>query len=473
VPSLQLLKLGRKANRYWLYISLVWFLVQGSSLTYPTIRFWDDYLYYAEETATLPRNVVPNPGRSQIESLLLAVSPGSFRVAVFLLLPISAILLHRVLGKTSGIVSEVERRLITTTFLFFFPWGFSLAVILTLFNYVLALTGFMFAWNAVISTNPVVRWLLAPILFVFSFRLPSLILFTIFPLTHSLWISRRTWRQLTDRVVLALVVIASGSLYYPVLEVFGYTFKDGYNQVLPSRLVKGVLVLFLAATVSMYGIVRYRRISEHNGTAPANVYLYASLASLMFGVAAFPYLITGHLTDSTSFLLPLVPGAGGYTGRHLILFAFPLSVLSAAVIGAVDQRFSRRFSQVLVMSLALLGVSSSIEWKVDALKQQAAIQAISQIEDLGDFRFVFVNDRTSVLNAKGRDIRSYEKEGWVRQAGGNSELKQLYPATSECSESVLGKEIELTSPNLSRIRALVRRGLPIVVSVRDSILCHQ
>jgi len=141
---------------------------------------------------------------------------------------------------------------------------------------------------------------------------------------------------------------------------------DGYNQVLPSRLVKGVLVLLLAATVSMYGIVRYRRTSEHNGTAPANVYLYASLASLMFGVAAFPYLITGHLTDSTSFLLPLVPGAGGYAGRHLILFAFPLSMLTAAVIGAVDQRFSRRFSQVLVISLALLGVSSSIEWKVDA-----------------------------------------------------------------------------------------------------------
>jgi hypothetical protein len=453
-------------------VGIIWFTVQGLSLTYPSVKFWDDYLYYADDTVLLAKNLVPNPGRSQVEAFLLSISPGSFRVLSFFLMPICALLYFRILGRINGIVAKDEQRLVAITFLLYFPWALSTMVSLTLFNYVLALTGFLLGWNAVISANWILRWLVAPLLFLFSFRLPSLIVFSAFPLTHSIWIAKGARRRLAERGILALVVAIAGFGYFPVLEFFGFTFKTGYNEVLPSRLAKGLLLLLFVVISSANLVFRCRKASRQETKFPINVYLFVILALLMFGVAAFPYLITGHLTDSTSFLLPLVPGAGGYSGRHLLLFAFPFSVITAAATGLIKVPYSKMFSQFVIATLTLLGVSNSIAWRVDAVKQQSVIQAISQVDKLTDSRFVFVDDQISSLNAMGRDTRSYEREGWVKLAGGHSTVRHLYPATSECRIPISGKTIQLTSSNQSRILALIRGQIDIDVSVRDITLCR-
>jgi hypothetical protein len=459
-------------QRDWLALGAVWIAVQGLSLTYPSVMFWDDYMYYADGVVSLPKDVVPNPGRSQIEALLLSISPGSFRMSSFVLLPFCSILLFRILGRAHGMISEGERRLISAIFLLYFPWALSTLVSLTMFNYVLALTGFLIAWNAITSTNAAMRWLIAPLFFVFSFRLPSLILFSIFPLMHTVWLARRTPRQWAERGLLALFTVTAGYLYFPILEVFGYTFKAGYNDVVPSRLAKGILLLLLTATASLYLFFKHLRAANREPHQPINVYFCLALASLMFGVAAFPYLITGHLTDFTSFLLPLVPGSGEYGGRHLILFGFPVALLLTSIAKLIMNPFSKRFSQLLVAVIALLGASNSIEWKLDALKQQAVIQALSEVDSLASLRYVFVDDRLSSFNSMGRDVRSYEIEGWLRRAGGNSAVVNLHPSTSVCETPIDGKRITVTSSDLSRIQALVRNGIAVDVSVTDMTLCH-
>ena len=462
------LRIFGNKNRIVLVTGAAWIFVQGISLSYPNVRFWDDYQYYATNKVNLPRSVVPNPGRDLIDGMMLSIWPGLFRVLTFILLPVCSLLFYKILTAGDSPIGASESKMVASAFLLWFPSTYSIMVSMTLFNYTLALTVFLVGWLAIISKKWYSRWLIAPISIAISFRLPSLIPFLIFPVLHTLWLGRTTRRTFAERAFLAALITGTALSYFPILTRLGYTFQDNYNEVLPSRFLKGLLVLLLATCISAWLLFQIiRRKSEKS----VSLNLSIAISSLMFGVAAFPYLITGHLTDISSVLAPLIPREGGYGGRHLVLFAFPLSILTSAFLQSVRPKFSRRVSQVLLGSLTLLGLSNSIEWKVDAIRQNAVIRALSQMPEISSIRYFYLDDGLSELNAKGRDVRSYEKEGWIRMAGGQKGVQHLVPATSQCNIVVPGFEISLRSSNLSRIQMLLSQDLTVEVSATEISLC--
>lgn len=355
--------------------------------------------------------------------------------------------------------------------LLLFSICFSTMVIWTLFSYTVALVFFMLGWLSLLSNRVLIRWIAAPICFVVSFRLPSLISFLLVPLGHSVWLARRQSKGLLERLVLGVFLISLGVLYLPVLKIFGYSFVAGYNEVTLSRALRGLLVMVLPGLPFLLNFHRYfgrgrfviRPIEPVDGKV--------ALGLIVTSLALFPYLVTGHLFDLTSVMLPLVPGAGSFDGRHLILLPFGLAFLLMVTTALIQNLYVTRVRKSILLVLFMLGLSSSLEFKIDSLKQEAIIAELSKVPDLKSLSYIYFVDGLEAFNAKGRAIRSYEKAGWLNLAGGTQEVRVLDRFSTDCKHLVDGTEIRITGENLSRLRALLTDQIPVKLEFQQTRFC--
>ena len=451
----------------------LWTCISGLSLTYPDTRFWDDYLFYDHTVGvTFPRNISPIPLRQELEGLLFGISPATLRIGTFLVLPLTAFLFGRILRSLPEFFDEHECSWIATTFLLMFIVCFPAAFVWVHFNYVLAVLIFVLGWRALISNSAVSRRCVSPALFLLSFRLPSLITFMSVPLIHSLWLVRSQRKRVIEHSIIASILIVLAMLYYPILNQLGFRFQTDYNQVTPSRIARALLVL-LASIVPMINCwrrnVRFMRVQL---VPDSKVALLTACGSVLLGLALFPYLLTGHLTDLNSILAPLIPGEGSLTSRNLILIPFGASLLVFALTLMLKTQHVLPVRRLLVTVLFILGLSGSIEFKIDALKQESIVAGLRAIPKNSHTALVYFEDTTARFNARGRAIRSYEKVGWLKLSGWQSNRVQvLDDVTTSCSDAKEALQISIASPKPSRIMALLNNELPIKLTTRTVLLC--
>ena len=97
---------------YWKRLTLVYSIVFGLMLTYPSTFFWDDWLVYdfKDRQSFINSELMSGfaPWRAHFESLLLEFGPGAFRIVSFVSLFVSAVALNKTLMYLNYLIDNLH-----------------------------------------------------------------------------------------------------------------------------------------------------------------------------------------------------------------------------------------------------------------------------------------------------------------------------------------------------------------------------
>lgn len=449
-------------RRSLIAVALLWIATYGLSLTYPSARFWDDWLSHSE-TVRFAIGANPAPWRESFETTLIQFWPGLFRVITFLVFPTLGLLLWQIMQPHSQQWSSETRFWIATLFVFLPANSARIAWIN--FSYTTSLLAFFVAWLVLLRWRSWFGLAAAVVLFFYSFRTASLILFLTLPLTQFVYLSIKQRVRLTRIVIPPVALLLLAVSYLPLIHRMGYGYQPGYISISPSTTLRAIMILgVLSVPVAHYLVTNLRNNREHS-----NFLLRAGF--LVLGIGVFPYVVTGNLSDISSFLVGFVPGFSDWDSRHQLLM--PLG-LSMTLVGSSIYAVPEYRNAILLVALSVfsaLNLSFNVEYKVDALKQEAIIEELRKDPEVGDWRYVMFKDGVDRLNARGRSINSYEERGWIIQAGGDQNVVVVDAGNYPCLEPIAGTRIDVNSPNPSKLNTLIRDRIDIKIASTRVLLC--
>ena len=458
----------------WLAVAFAWLLCQGLSLLYPRSLFWDDWRLYdttnldLNEGGQFERDIWP---REELEGFLLSLHPGSFRVLTFLIFPIIALLTWRIAGLfvNKGLTSR-EQRLIGLLVLFL-PVNSARITNIT-FSYTISLLAFVTAAWIWLRYRTTITTLLAVLLFVFSFRTSSLLAFALVPGALSLNLDFLATRRLGLRSSLrAVLPLVMALIYRRFISDNGVA--PGYNEFQIGGLMRSALMLISFAGV--IGGLWYRR-EKLSLSARAIKQFGGGLGILWLG--AMPYMAVGHLSTASDWTVNFLPGEGDWHSRHQLLLPFGMALILIGFFNLLEGK-----AMVLLMPL-VLAVSFiftflySVEYLVDARKQDAVITALRQEPSLKSTRVVFLTDDSSAakLNARARSYREYETDGLLRRALGVEaprffDESQLESETCNAPATVPVYRVFAPILTFTKFQIALGRSIPVTFEKSSVLAC--
>lgn len=240
------LSLGR-ARFFFCCVGVLYVLSFAITLVFPNPYFWDDWLnYYNKSSTQIRASTGPfsgfSPWRLVAEGWLNDFWPNGFHLVTFLLFPLAAFSLWKILS-SSSIVTSDEAATITALFLLI-PVN-SARNAMTIVMYSSCYASFYVAWWLFARTSAWYLYLLSLILFVNSFDTASLILFSIVPVLLSVAETRRgsqSWFRCISRSA-PLIVAAIGFWFIePLLNPTLDEVRLRYYEPKMSGVVRGLVV---------------------------------------------------------------------------------------------------------------------------------------------------------------------------------------------------------------------------------------
>ncbi|MGA1220497.1 MAG: hypothetical protein ACO3XP_07620, partial [Ilumatobacteraceae bacterium] len=165
------------STRPWTWVALAWTFAQGLSLLYPRALFWDDWLLYQQSPIPFSDGQDLWP-RRELESFLLDIHPGSFRLLTFLLFPLIALLAWSIAGRFLDHGLTRREQHLFGLLVLFLPANSARISNIT-FGYSLSLAAFVVATWLWTRNRSFLFSSLALVLLLFSFRTSSLLSFSL------------------------------------------------------------------------------------------------------------------------------------------------------------------------------------------------------------------------------------------------------------------------------------------------------
>jgi len=454
---------------FWKRLTLLYSLVFGLMLTYPTTIFWDDWLVYdfKDRQSFIASDWMSGfaPWRAHFESLLLEIGPGAFRFVSFVSIFVSAIALNRTL-MFLNYLKKSEIKIITCLFLFL-PL-FSVRVAMCLTNYSVSTALFFLASFILITKSSRTWMIISTILFILSFGTSSLLVFSALPLLIKLYTLRKSQRASISSGVIGVALLAiSVPSYWIINRKFNPSRIDALNTYYtPTALgTLKALALGIVLTLSLYILYKINR----------SIYS-RNLKMLSFGFFALwcgsaPYMTLGHIPTLYDWIILSVPNAGDWNGRHQLLMPLGFSFILLAVFNWISNGQPKKSATAAVLISIFLSFSYSYEFYLDSLKQNETIAMIESSKVLSGSSHVMVEDLTEQLNARGRKFRDYEWEAILNHASNSQRnIKALPLARISCSDFPADFVLRISSSH-GRLHALFTRHFGIEIEKDTTTQC--
>ena len=453
-------------------VSIVWLMTNGLSLLYPRALFWDDWLFYSGEAIDFSEGGTRDwccwP-KSEIENFLLAVHPGSFRLLTFLIFPLVAFLTWKIASYFDNSFFIKNERLLFTLLVLFLPANSARIANIT-FYYSTSLLAFTIATWLWIQLRPYALLFLALPLFMYSFRTSSLLVFTLVPAFLGVMIDRRE-RRLPETLAIIRATM-------PVILAFGYRFfvsdnavREGYNEFQFGGVARAAL-LFFGLAVLLGALVTARHRLQLSSRALTQ--LGAGLVVLWLG--AMPYMVVGHLSSISDWTVYFLPGEGDWHSRHQLLLPFGLALSMIGFWNLLEGKAMALLAPLTLAMSLLFNFLYSVEYFVDAKKQDAVIEALRADPDIRESKVVYLQDDSSTakLNARSRQYREYEFDGQLKRAlGAQAPLffDESQVSTETCSNPVEVPVYKSFAPVSAFTKFQVVLGRPVDITLeRSSVL---
>ncbi len=211
-----------------------------------------------------------------------------------------------------------------------------------------------------------------------------------------------------------LYLMTAWALNPPVEERRDY-FTPNLSGVVRALLLLGIVSSLFLWSVSKRGIDQEQR--------KTNVLFSLSFLFLALGAAA--YIASGRLVDISEWMLNFVPRASDWDSRHQLLLGFGIALFISTLLMTIETTIRKRVFAGLIAICVVLNFSIMQGYFFDAQKQNEFVSILSKMNDISEWKSVVIADEAGVYNARDREVRSYEWEQMIVEAGGREDVKVM------------------------------------------------
>ena len=472
--ELRLFGISVRYDKFPLKLGLLLYLVSyGFYFLFLNAYFWDDwtinYRMSANEAAEYWKTQLGFfPTNRFVEINLLRRDPIVFHLitlVIFFIIPI--VVFH--ISKSASFFSQ-KQRFFLALFLLVLPIN-SARVSMACFRLSYSLLLFLFAWLILVDNRTSrLKFLSVPV-FLISFLAQSLIPFFLLPCAHTTYLAflkQGSWKN--------RFVIGRASLILMPLFYYGFVWK--FDPPSPERTdyftpsISGSLraVLVMTIAISIFGFTRWRSHFQKLGWRNQDL-LALSLVLLAAGSVA--YMASGRLLDISEWMLNFVPGSSAWESRHQLLLGLGFALLCTVVVTSLESGIQKLVISFALAACVVLNVSTTSGYYLDSLKQNEFIEAVSKVDGLEMDDSVVIIDHTDWINARGRDIRSYEWKAMLHKATGGLDIEVIdVPELCSQPEEILPQQVLVIDAPNGRLKALLNRKLHLSILSLDAYLCY-
>jgi hypothetical protein len=456
----------------WRLTSLLYGLSFAPQLLSANKLFWDDWIMFDLQTGKLLTSQYSGggnaPWRGWIESFLFQSSLPVFRFVSFVAFFFMGYFLFHILKRAAALTSN---QIIAITVLFLMLPVNSARISIVCSKYSVAAFFFFLGWYLYETKNHKIAIFAGYIFFFLSYSELPFPTFTLLPILYHIYLRKpESVRQCIYEFLRTLPLVLLPIVYLAVRSVFWPPSGNAAVMYGPQLLGAARAILFVTiCSVPLFLYIascKYRSIKRPS--------LLVSVGVFSISLAAFPYMVGGHLVDISDWLIAFIPNFSDWNSRHQLLL--PLGF--ALIIGGslkLDSTKPLRWTSSPVLSTivaccVVLNVTFAQEYFLDGKKQDSIMAAMANSEDLKNASAILVDDSAVRFNARGRGIRSYEWEGMLQKVFGERSRKVSQLQYVDCKEFQPDAVLRISAPN-GRLESTLRRNVAIDISVEQINPC--
>ena len=463
----------------WVRLLLLYAISNTFHLTSWNSKYWDQWLIYRDLSSLETTERICPIYRCKIplsylwERPLLQVGTWALRLAVIVAFALGAWFFWKILKKIDSI-QPLQRSYATLLFLLIPINGARIGLSTARYSilFVALLLGALLMTNRNWYSTATGLFLLTYT----SFQ-PSHQIFILAVILLLISIDFANTHQISLRTVSISVVI----LFIPFLHRFFLADAavklnlagpdDGYNTVVPSFLIRAVLVCGALSGPFLVSIALHAR--SHQPWAEFRTSLIR-IGFLLLALGSFPYIAVGHFANLSDWIIAFLPDHSDWDSRHQVLQGPGYAFLLTGLIGKVKEAAHGSLSIAIVIGCLVLNTSTYANYYVDGLKQRDVITALrlrsAELEGVSTYAFL---DEARDVNARGRGVRDYEWDALTEEALRRQvEIIGMTDTVgvSGCVGEQIGKTITIRKIS-GRLKALITRSQIVDISVSDLVAC--
>ena len=405
----------------------------GLCLFFLSAFFWDDWAIKtisAQAERQYWKDLGFPPPISFILINIFQRDPIYFHLATFLIFFTCGWLLFQILKKVH-FISVSDQRLITILFLIL-PIN-SARVAMQMFGYTYCLFFFYAGWYFLVTKRGRSAKFIAVVLFLLSFNTLAFITFLTVPVFHYLMLNTSNFTKFKFRVCIGpiLLLLMAPTYWIFIKNVYPPSALHlAYYSPTVSGIIRGLLIMSVSTSLLGWAIWRFRETRDTRQ-------IMIALGSVLITLGAFPYITSGRLVDVSEWMLNFVPRASDWDSRNQLLLGIGSALLITGLAGLIDSKFKKRAITVLCGSCVFFNFTYMQGYLLDAKKQEEVIHLLSQSDVVREGHVIMINDLAVRYNARGRLVRTYEWDGMLNRAFGETTYKSTYYEYIDCSNPEL------------------------------------
>jgi hypothetical protein len=453
--------------------ALLYLVSYGFYFLFFNAYFWDDWLvnyrlseveasqFWKDQLGFFPTNRF-------VEINLLQRNPVAFHALTLVIFFLIPVVFFRI-SRSISFVSQKQRFYIALLLLVL-PIN-SARVSMACFRLSYSLLLFLVAWLILVDTKTnKIKYLSIP-LFLLSFLAQSLIPFFLLPCAHSTYLAfskMRTWKHQSVFGSAGLILLPL--IYYVFVWKFDPPSPERTDYFTPSTSGSLRAIAIFMVTFIVFVVTRWKSETKQLGWRTQDK---LALSAVLFSVGSFAYMASGRLLDISEWMLNFVPSSSGWESRHQLLLGLGFALAIAVVIDSLKVDIQKSVFVILITACVVLNVSTTSGYYLDSLKQKEFITAASEIDGLVKDGSVVIIDHTGWINARGRDIRSYEWKAMLHKATGGLDI-EVVDVPEICSEpdKIVNQTVLVIDAPSGRLRALLNRKVNLSILRLDAYLCY-
>jgi hypothetical protein len=392
----------------WRLATILYTLSWVWSLLRPNTLYWDDWAFIYGQPKTYLNQIFVDTGlppwRAIIDQELIAIGYWTIPLLTFFMFFASGICIFLIFKKIR-LISEMQNKFITLLFLLL-PINHS-RIALVLFGYTSSYFLFFVAWLLLIRSKKFSSFLIALVLFFWSFMTHSFLFFYALPLLHFVIMQYPEWKIDLRSFKLHVRTFCLFSLpfcYYILRSFFWYPKPewDGYHSITFGGLQKGLTfgaTGLLIIGVSIFVFSRFKSAKKS--------LLTILVGWLIFAWSLLPYFANGRLPDFIS----VFAFRSDWGGRHIMLTPLGAALMLSGVLGIMPTRLKKTMALTSVAMCLVINVFFGSQFYLDSIKKEELtnlfVKAGSSQKINSESDIYFVDD-TKIFNGRFSTYRDPE-----------------------------------------------------------------
>lgn len=447
----------------WLTAGVLYTISWGWSLLRPNTLYWDDWAYIFNQPKSYLNKIFVDTGlppwRAIIDQELIAFGYWTIPVLTFLMFFGVGVFLWLILQDTK-LFSNSQISFLVLIFMLL-PINHS-RIALVLFGYSTSYFLFFFGWVLIVRNRSIATFVLAIVMFFWSFMTHSFMFFYLLPVAHFVIKSLRPKKSFlcNHRLIIEVLILLALPFLYFVLRRFFWYPKPKWIDYQSVRIYGSLMGLrFFLIGFIVLGLIAYLAWKIRR-QMQSSIVLVTGWALFAFGL--FPYFASGRFRS----WVEVFAFRSDWGGRHIMLTPLGAGLILLSFRDLIPVNLQKTASTTLISLCVSVNIFFGTQFYLDSLKKDELVILLANAAAENKFdqnsELVFV-DETELFNGRWSSYRGDELLNKLLLA---KVTARLISGEVECSNLPRGLELRLKSDK-SYLSALSSRDLGLYLEINN------